>query len=297
MLHRQVQSRLLRSELKQTKPPHCGEVGGLAAVLVAICLPTLAHAAPLPLSTFAQLAASCAPHNAVETLAAVARTESGFDPFALHDNTTGRTYHPTTQEDAIASGVELATVERHSVDFGLMQINSGNFARLGLTLSDAFDPCHNLAAADRVLLDGYTAPAPGEDPQPAVQQAISRYNTGDPARGFANGYVNRVQAAAEQVVPALRLRGEAVGDQPGLLGSAAPVLAQPLPPPPATWDVYGQAKASRTQGVVVFSVAPLPAPTPPGVTPSLAAPAPAAPLPGAPVPLRRLQNVEASNVR
>jgi len=228
-------------------------------------------------------------------LAAVARTESGFDVLTLHDNTTGHTYHPATREDAIASGVELATVGRHSLDVGLMQINSANLARLGLTLADAFDPCRNLAAADRVLVDGYTAPAPGQDPQPAVQQALSRYNTGDAARGVSNGYVGKVQASAELVVPALRLRGEATADQPGLLGSGAPVTAQPLPPPPASWDVYGQARASRGQGVVVFGASPLPLPAP--ATAAFPAPvqAPAAPRPGVPVPLRRLQNVEAMN--
>jgi len=267
----------------------------LVASLVAICLPTLAHAAPLSLSTFAQLAASCAPHNHVETLAAVARTESGFDALALHDNTTGRTYHPATREDAIASGVELATVGRHSVDVGLMQINSANLARMGLTLADAFDPCRNLAAADRVLVDGYTAPVPGQDPQPAVRQALSRYNTGDASRGVSNGYVARVQASAELVVPALRLRSEAASDQPGPLGGGAPVTAQPLPPPPASWDVYGQARASRGQGAVVFGASPLPALVPTAVAPSAPVQAPAAPLPGEPVPLRRLPNVEAMN--
>jgi len=226
----------------------------------------------------------------------VARTESGFDALVLHDNTTGRTYHPATREDAIASGVELATVGHHSVDVGLMQINSANLVRMGLTLADAFDPCRNLSAADRVLVDGYTAPASGQDPQPAVKQALSRYNTGDAARGFANGYVGKVQASAEQVVPALRLRGDVAADQPGLLGSAAPVLAQPLPPPPASWDVYGQAKASRGQGVVVFGASSLPVPAPAAVAPPLAVLTPA-PLPGASVPLRRLQNVEAMNVR
>ncbi len=254
-----------------------------------------ASAAPLPLAAFAQLASSCAPHVAVETLAAVARTESGFDALTLHDNTTGRTYHSATREDAIASGVELATVGRHSVDLGLMQINSANLARLGLTLADAFDPCRNLAAADRVLVDGYAAPAPGQDSQPAVQQALSRYNTGDAARGVANGYVGKVQASAELVVPALRLRGEASSDQPGPLGGGAPVTTQPLPPPPASWDVYGQARASRGQGAVVFGTSPLPAPAPAAVAPPAPVQAPAAPLPGEPVPLRRLPNVEAMN--
>jgi type IV secretion system protein VirB1 len=276
------------------KPRNSARLAAWSA-LGALCWPALASAGPLPLTTFAQLAASCAPHVAVETLAAVARTESGFDVLTLHDNSTGRSYHPATREDAIALGVELATVGRHSVDFGLMQINGAHLARMGLTLADAFDPCRNLAAADRVLVDGYTAPAPGQDPQPAVQQALSRYNTGDASRGVSNGYVGRVQASAELVVPALRLRSEAAPDQPGPLGGGAPVTAQPLPLPPASWDVYGQAKASRGQGVVVFGASPLPPPAPAAAALPAPVQAPASPPPGGPVPLRRLQNVEAMN--
>ncbi len=285
------------TRLSQNPPRKPRNSACLAALclLAVLCRPGNASAAQLPLATFAQLAASCAPHVALETLAAVARTESGFDALTLHDNTTGHTYHPTTREDAIASGIELATVGRHSVDVGLMQINSANLARLGLTLADAFDPCRNLAAADRVLVDGYTAPELGQDPQPAVQQALSRYNTGDASRGVSNGYVGRVQASAELVVPALRLRGEAAPDQPGPLGSGAPVTAQPLPPPPASWDVYGQAKASRGQGALVFGASPLPTPVPAAVARPAPVQAPVAPLPGEPVPLRRLPNVEAMN--
>ncbi len=206
------------------------------------------------LALFTQLAASCAPHVAVETLAAVARTESGFDPLAIHDNTSGRTFHPATREEAIALATELIVIERHSIDSGIMQINNFNFPSLGMTITYAFDPCRSMAGADKVLVRGYVAPAPGTDPQPALYQALSRYNTGDPGRGMANGYVRRVQASAEVVVPAIRLRGD--GDAalaPPPLGGAAPVLMQALPPPPASWDVYGQARVARGQGAVVYS--------------------------------------------
>lgn len=257
-------------------------------------MPGAAFAAPLPLSAFAQLATSCAPHVAVETLAAVARTESGFDALTLHDNTTGRSYHPATSGDAIALAVELVTVAQHSVDLGLMQINGANLPRLGLTLADAFDPCRNLAAADQVLVAGYVAPAPGADTQPGVQQALSRYNTGDPTRGVANGYVSRVQASAELVVPALRVRGDTLADQPAPLGGGSPILAQPLPPPPPNWDVYGQAKAAHGQGAVVFAAIPAPpsaaaVPVAPPISHALMPPAPAAP-----VPLQRVSTLEAT---
>ena len=243
------------------------------------------------LTLFAQLASSCAPHVAVETLAAVARTESGFDALTLHDNTTGRSYHPATSGDAIALAVELVTVARHSVDLGLMQINGTNLPRLGLTLADAFDPCRSLAAADQVLVAGYVAPAPGADTQPAVRQALSRYNTGDPTRGLANGYIGRVQASAELVVPALRVRSDASADQPAPLGGGSPILAQPLPP---SWDVYGQAKAAHGQGVAVFAATPtpLPATAVPVAAPISSASLP--PVPAAPVPLQRVSNLQAN---
>ena len=211
--------------------------------------PAAADAAVLPLDEFAALSRSCAPHVALETTAAVARTESGLDVLAIHDNTTGRTYKPATREAAVVLTSELINVARHSVDAGIMQINSLNFAWLGMSISDAFDPCRSLAAAEQVLVRGYVAPAPGADQQQALHAALSRYNTGSPARGIANGYVSRIQASAEVIVPAIRLRADgpasAVAAAP--LGGGVPVLVQPLPPPPASWDVYARARVSHGQ--------------------------------------------------
>ena len=219
---------------------------GLACLLGAS---GVAGAAALPLDEFAALSRSCAPHVAVETTAAVARTESGLDVLAIHDNTTGRTYKPATREAAIVLTSELVNVGRHSVDLGIMQINSANFAWLGMSISDAFDPCRSLAAADQVLVRGYVAPAPGADQQQALHAALSRYNTGSPARGIANGYVSRIQASAEVIVPAIRLRGDGPASAlaPAPLGGGVPVLVQPLPPPPASWDVYARARATHGQ--------------------------------------------------
>ena len=243
------------------------------------------------LALFTQLASTCAPHVAVETLAAVARTESGLDALAIHDNTSGATYKPASREEAIALATELTAGVRHSVDLGLMQINSLNLPSLGLTVTDAFDPCRSMAGADQVLVRGYAAPAAGGDEQEALHQALSRYNTGNPVRGIQNGYVNRVQASAEVVVPAIRLRGDAATPlEAGPLGGGASIAVQPLPPPPASWDVYGQARAAKGQGAVSYS------PNRTVVTPSVTAtipPAASAPVlgradlafPSAPVPV------------
>lgn len=197
----------------------------------------------LTLAAFAALAASCGASVHPDTLASVARTESRFNTLAIGDNAGRRSYAPATVEEA----TELATAllrEGRSIDLGLMQINSANLGRLGLTLADAFDPCRNIATGARVLVDGFRRPGEGEDQQPAVLRALSRYNTGHPQRGFDNGYVSRVQASAEQVVPALRLQaGQGVDRREG------DALPRNLPAPPA-WDVYGQARHRRQGGAL-----------------------------------------------
>ena len=132
----------------------------------------------LPLAVVTTLALTCAPQVAPATLAAIARTESGFDPFAIGDNTAHRSYHPPAKPEAIALAAQLAA-EGHDLDLGLMQINQRNFGWLGLAAGDAFEPCRSLAAGAAVLT------------------AFSRYNTGSPRAGFDNGYVARVLTAGQ----------------------------------------------------------------------------------------------------
>lgn len=195
------------------------------------------------LAAFLNLATACAPAVAVETLAAVAQHESRFDDTAIHDNTAKRAYAPLTREEALALATQLIVAQHHSVDLGLMQINSETLASLGLSISDAFDDCRNVAAGARVLAEAYTPPPPGSDTQPRLLQALSRYNTGNPERGFTNGYVAQVQNAAEVVVPAIRLNAEA-REPPGTPPAGSPSPASSLPP---AWDVFGQALAARAR--------------------------------------------------
>lgn len=83
------------------------------------------------------------------------------------------------------SGLDPAAVSAPnrdgSRDYGLMQINDRNFAWLGLTANGALDPCRSIAAAARLLA------------------SLSRYNTGNPTTGFANGYVSSVTHAIRAV--------------------------------------------------------------------------------------------------
>lgn len=162
----------------------------------------------LEFAAFVGLATSCAPGVAAETLAAVARAESGFDTLAINVNgpAGGRVRAAGTAE-AVARARALIATGR-SVDLGLMQVNSRNLGWLGLSVEEAFDPCRSIAAGARVLT------------------AFSGYNTGSPSRGFANGYVARVLAA------------DAANDGAPARPAPAPAAGVAAPPPPESWDVW-----------------------------------------------------------
>ena len=170
--------------------------------------PILSHAA------FVALAAVCAPDVAPETLAAIAKVESGMNTLAIHVNGPGS--YATEAASVNVAIVRASALLRtgRSIDLGLMQINSRNLGWLGLSVEDAFDPCRNIAAGARVLT------------------AFSGYNTGHPRRGFENGYVARVLAT--------RARNAAQAPAP----AAAP---PPDPPQPRTFTLsLGRTVPGRT---------------------------------------------------
>ena len=185
----------------------------------------------LTLPEVAALADRCAPLVAVETLVSIAAVESGLDPLAIGVNGTPVVRVRAADAGDAATKAQALIDQGRSVDLGLAQINSRNLARLGLSVEAAFDPCRNLTAAATILAEDYgRSREAGPDAQAALRISLSRYNTGDPQRGFTNGYVARVVHAAAQVVPALQA------------GTAtAPAEASSPPAPPPRWDVFARA--------------------------------------------------------
>jgi type IV secretion system protein VirB1 len=167
------------------------------SVLLAVTLPLLgsipsvALAGTLSLTEFTALAQRCAPLVPAGTLAAVAQTESGLDPLALHDNTTNQSEKPENLKLAFTQAEEWLR-RGDSVDIGLMQINAANLPALGMTAAAALDPCAALAGGAAVLRAAYGGGATPADQQTALLAALSRYNTGTPFKGIMNGYARTV---------------------------------------------------------------------------------------------------------
>ena len=140
------------------------------------------------------IALQCAPSVDPHMLVGIGQNEFGLETQILHDNTTGR----VLRGDGVIDAAALLISAGHSVDLGVMQINSRNLGLLGLSLTDAFDPCRSVAGAARLIA------------------LFSQYNTGSPSRGIANGYAGNVVAAIR------RVKGEPVDTAPQVEACAEP---------------------------------------------------------------------------
>ena len=180
------------------------------------------------------LSAQCAATVAPGTLLTFARAESGLDPLALHDNTSGASPRAETKAEAISLASALIGAG-HSVDLGLMQVNSRHLTWLGLSITDAFELCPSMAAGARVLHTAYDPCVDaGGEAQSCLRVAASAYNTGSPTRGFENGYVRRIADTARHVIPAIRF-ADVLGQLPAPVpaaSSTSPTVPAPPPPPP-----------------------------------------------------------------
>ncbi|PZU06505.1 lytic transglycosylase domain-containing protein [Sphingomonas sp.] len=145
----------------------------------------------------AALARSCAPEIATEAVVPLVLTESGGDALQINVNRG-----PRVRATSVAGGA--AIVRRYlavgyTVDVGLAQINSVNFARLGVTIEQVFEPCMNLRLASRVLQQGYGMASRYYTGLDAISATYSLYNTGTLTKGLRNGYVGRVWTAASNL--------------------------------------------------------------------------------------------------
>lgn len=140
-----------------------------------------------------------------DVLAAIVQVESGGDELALAVNgPVELARRPRDLGEARAMARWLLD-HGYNFDAGLAQVNSANFARLGLDANSVLEPCANLRAAATVLRECLErAEMVGLAGSPAVRAAFSCYNTGDLSRGIRNGYAGAVLAALRRSVSSRR---------------------------------------------------------------------------------------------
>lgn len=151
---------------------------------------------------FMALAQQCAPHVAPATLAAIVRTESGFNPYAIGVVHGRLMRQPRSLGEAVASARNLES-QGWNYSVGLAQVNRANFMHHGLTFATAFDPCRNLAAGAAILRQCFeAAQARKLENQQALRAGLSCYASGNFVTGYRTGYVQRVvDNAREKFIP------------------------------------------------------------------------------------------------
>jgi type IV secretion system protein VirB1 len=153
-------------------------------------------------STFAALALACAPQVHLTTTHALVSVESGFNPWAIGVVGGALRRQPNNRDEALATANQLLTDGRN-FSVGLGQINVGNFRRLGLNASSAFDPCQNLSAMQSVLTECFDRASQsrgGADTRQSVlRKALSCYYSGNFSTGFRHGYVHKVVTATRSL--------------------------------------------------------------------------------------------------
>ena len=120
----------------------------------------------------ASLILSCAPFVSPDTMTTYIEQRSQADPLAIHITETDRWIRPKDQAEAIAAATKLVE-DGMDIEAGLAQIKSADWAKYELTPETVFDPCKNLAAAERDLVTDYGKPKRSSAKSQAGNQTIT----------------------------------------------------------------------------------------------------------------------------
>ncbi|HCB1657219.1 TPA: lytic transglycosylase domain-containing protein [Citrobacter farmeri] len=185
--------------------------------------------------SFALLFEQCAPDVSPVTLDAVIQTESAGNPYVVANVDDGTSHKFNSQPEATRF-INSLSQQGKRFSAGLMQIYSGNFEKLGLDNNSVFDPCTNIKAGAKILVENFDSAKEGSE-QERLKKSLSTYYSGNETRGFKKepqysntSYVERVQGKVYKV-PALE------PDQQNQSRSAT--IDEPKKTPDQQWDLFG----------------------------------------------------------
>ena len=182
----------------------------------------------------------CAPQVAPVTMAAVVQAESGGWPWAIDVNgLPDGSMRFSTKHAAITAATRYIRMG-YKVDMGIAQVDSENLAWLGLSVQQAFNPCSNLRAAQRILIGAYRQA--GSAGTQSLDGAFQVYNSGNTSGDGHYAKVVYRQAGVEvpaipggQLAPwASRQVGgvEGIGNEGATAAPVRPVIIMP----PKSWQ-------------------------------------------------------------
>ena len=115
------------------------------------------------------------------TLQAIARVESGFNPYAIGVVHGSLKRQPRTLAEAVSTA-KMLHAQGRNFSMGLMQINRYNLKHYGLNYETVFDVCNNISAGAKILYECYKRA--GGKTQNHLHKAFSCYYSGNFKTGF-----------------------------------------------------------------------------------------------------------------
>ena len=197
--------------MQNTSPAFTGKskMKRLVLTLVLGVLASQAHAN----QNFYNLAKQCAPNVHPQTMAAIVRTESSFNPFAIGVVGGALSRQPRNMQEA-QRAVQTLLSQGKNFSMGLGQVNRYNLPKYGLNYQSVFDPCKNLNAGGKILAECYARalPSTNGNQQLAVKKAFSCYYSGNFVTGYKHGYVQKVvNNSGARAMQAMNIYVPAVG--------------------------------------------------------------------------------------
>lgn len=139
-----------------------------------------------------EMSKRCSPAVSPKTMLVLIKTESRGNNIALGVNGARLRKQPANESQAV-EWVRYLNKNNYNFDIGLTQVNIANVRKYKLKPEDLLDPCTNIKVGGDILTKNYIqASKKTKDPQIALRQALSSYNTGNQKSGYYNGYLIKI---------------------------------------------------------------------------------------------------------
>ena len=204
---------------------------------------------------FNEIAQRCGNGLHPNTLQAVARVESGFNPYAIGVVRGRLKRQPHTLAEAVSTA-KMLHAQGKNFSMGLMQINRYNLKHYGLNYETVFDVCKNISTGAKILTQCYQRA--GGKTHEHWQMAFSCYYSGNFKTGFRSDfkgqppYVSKILRSASLNNPDARIHHsgkiQTVAYQPNsnMLASMPAVESVAKPKPEKDQETDNRQKVALT---------------------------------------------------
>lgn len=196
-------------------------INGLTCLLSCLLFPSICQSTPSA-TDFNTLALRCAPSVSVDTLKALVKSQSNFNPYhleVLHGDSGKNEPAPTTRAEStsfIEAMQSMAILTEAGQDFriGLTGINQKLTTKYGVKPEQLLDGCTNLAVASVILGQCFSQTQKTQSNTSRVTQALACFALENGQTGYALSYAQQLTGELPFSVPSFKKPSEPLSQSP-----------------------------------------------------------------------------------